>query len=136
MPSFSGVAHLALTVRDMTAAVRFYETVLGFERVGDVVAGPPDAGHPRRLLRHAGSGLVLGIHEPHERSGDRFDPQRTGLDHVAVAVDTREDLESWATTLDDHAVEHSPIRDAGYAEFVSFCDPDGTAWEIWFTTGS
>ena len=136
MVSFGGVAHLALTVRDMTASVAFYETVLGFERVGDVVEGPPEAGHPRRLMRHPGSGLVLGIHEPHRRSDDRFDPQRTGLDHVAVAVDTREDLESWATILDGHGVEHSPIRDIGYAEFLSFCDPDGIAWEFWSAAGS
>lgn len=135
-PSFSGVAHLALVVRDMTASVTFYEEVLGFERVGDVREGPPEAGHPRRLMRHPASGFVLGIHEPYERSNDLFSPQRTGLDHVAVSVGAREDLEAWAERLDARGVEHSPIRDIGYAEFVSFTDPDGIAWEIWYARPS
>ena len=135
-PTFSGVAHLALVVREMTPAVAFYESVLGFERVGEVVAGPPGAGHPRRLMRHGDSGLVLGIHEPIERSGDVFDPSRTGLDHVAVAVADRDALEAWTARLDAHGVEHSPVRDAGYAEFVSFCDPDGIAWEVWWAKPS
>lgn len=130
--TFSAVAHVALVVRDMTASVRFYETVLGFERVGDPQEGPADAGHPRRLMRHPDSGLVLGIHEPHERSGDRFSPQRTGLDHLAVAVADEDDLARWSARLAEHGVEHSPVRDAGYAAFVSFCDPDGIAWEIWW----
>ena len=132
--TFSGVAHVALVVRDMTASVTFYEQVLGFERVGEVSEGPTDAGHPRRLMRHSGSGLVLGIHEPHQRSGDRFDPQRTGLDHVAVTVDGPDALDAWSRRLTEHGVEHSPHRNAGYAEFVSFCDPDGIAWEVWAPT--
>ncbi|GAA4806134.1 VOC family protein [Actinomycetospora chlora] len=134
-PSFTGVAHLALVVRDMTASVTFYEQVLGFERVGDVREGPPEAGHPRRLMRHPASGVVLGIHEPHERSNDLFSPQRTGLDHVAVTVSSREELDAWSARLDAHGVEHSPVRDAGYAEFVSFGDPDGIAWEVWLPKG-
>lgn len=135
MASFGTVAHIALVVREMTPAVEFYETVLGFARVGDVVEGPPDAGHPRRLMRHADSGLTLGLHEPYRRSGDRFDPQRTGLDHVALTVADRAALEAWSARLDEHGVEHSPIRDAGYAEFVSFWDPDGIAWEMWWPKG-
>ncbi|MEJ2863585.1 VOC family protein [Actinomycetospora flava] len=129
--TFSGVAHVALVVRDMTTSVRFYEEVLGFERVGEVTEGPPSEGHPRRLMRHPGGGLTLGVHEPYRRSGDRFDPQRTGLDHVAVTVPDRATLDAWSTRLAEHDVEHSPTRDVGYAQFVSFCDPDGIAWEIW-----
>jgi glyoxylase I family protein len=133
--SFGTVAHIALVVREMTPAVEFYETVLGFARFGEVVEGPPDAGHPRRLMRHADSGLTLGLHEPYRRSGDRFDPQRTGLDHVALTVGDRAALEAWSARLGEHGVEHSPIRDAGYAEFISFCDPDGIAWEMWWPKG-
>ena len=79
---------------------------------------------------------MLGIHEPHERSNDLFSPQRTGLDHLAVTVAAREDLEAWAERLDVHGVAHSPVRDIGYAEFVSFEDPDGIAWEFWYARPS
>ena len=130
-PTFTQAAHVALVVRDMAASVAFYEQVMGFERAGERREGPPEARHPRRLLRHPGSGLVLGIHEPYERSNDRFDPQRTGLDHLAVTVADQTALEEWIAHLDRHGVAHSPVRDAGYAEFVSFEDPDGIAWEVW-----
>ncbi|HEY2221589.1 VOC family protein [Actinomycetospora sp.] len=133
-PTFTQAAHVALTVRDMAASVAFYERVLGFLRASERREGPPEARHPRQLVRHPDSGLVLGIHEPYERSDDRFDPQRTGLDHLAVTVTDRAALEAWVTHLDAQGVEHSPVRDAGYAEFVSFADPDGIAWEIWFPT--
>jgi glyoxylase I family protein len=111
-PTFTQAAHVALTVRE----------------------GPSEARHPRQLVRHPDSGLVLGIHEPYERSNDRFDPQRTGLDHLAVTVTDRAALNAWIAHLDAQGVEHSPVRDAGYAEFVSFADPDGIAWELWLPT--
>lgn len=133
-PTFTQAAHVALVVRDMAVSVAFYERVLGFLRASERREGPPDAGHPRQLVRHPDSGLVLGIHEPYERSNDRFDPQRTGLDHLAVTVTDRAALEAWVAHLDAQGVEHSPVRDAGYAEFVSFADPDGIAWEIWLPT--
>ena len=134
MPTFTQVAHVALVVRDMAASVAFYERVLGFEQASERREGPLEARHPRQLVRHPDSGLVLGIHEPYERSHDRFDPQRTGLDHLAITVVDRAMLNAWVTHLDAHSVEHSPVRDAGYAEFVSFCDPDDIAWEIWLPT--
>lgn len=135
VPPFTQAAHVALVVRDMDASVAFYEQVMGFEPASERREGPPEARHPRRLLRHPGSGLVLGIHEPYDRSGDRFDPQRTGLDHIAVTVEDHAALEEWIAHLDQHGVEHSPVRDAGYAEFVSFTDPDGIAWEVWLPRG-
>ena len=133
-PGFTQVAHVALVVRDMGASVAFYERVMGFEQASERREGPPEARHPRQLIRHPGSGLVLGIHEPYERSDDRFDPQRTGLDHLAVTVADHAALEEWIAHLDAQGVEHSPVRDAGYAEFVSFSDPDGIAWEVWLPT--
>ena len=133
-PTFTQAAHVGLVVRDMGASVAFYEQVMGFEAASERREGPPEARHPRQLIRHPDSGLVLGIHEPYERSNDRFDPQRTGLDHLAVTVADRPALEEWIAHLERHGVEHSPVRDAGYAEFVSFEDPDGIAWEVWLPT--
>ena len=135
MTTFGGVAHVALVVRDMAAAVEFYGRVMGFEAVTDRLEGPPEARHPRQLLRHPDSGMTLGIHEPLDGSGEGFSPQRTGLDHVAVSVADSDTLDAWTAHLDAHGVEHSPIRDIGYAQFVSFADPDGIAWEFWLPTG-
>ncbi|NMH96370.1 VOC family protein [Pseudonocardia acidicola] len=131
-PGFTGVAHLAMTVVDMEATAAWWERTFGFERLRRVDEPEGEQRHPRILIRHPGSGLVFGIHEPHERSGDRFDPDRTGLDHIALAVTERTDLDRWSEHLDALGVEHSPARDAGYAEFVSFTDPDGIQGELWW----
>jgi len=103
--------------------------VFGTERVSRVDEPPTERRHPRILVRHPDSGLVMGIHEPHDRSGDDLDPARTGLDHIAIAVTDRSELDGHPDTL---GVGHSPVRDAGYAEFVSLTDPDGIAIELWW----
>lgn len=131
MSTFTGIAHLAVVVRDLAASVDWYRRALGFEPAGAVVPGPAEAGHPRQVLRHAGSGLALAVHEPLQRSGDRFDPSRTGLDHFSLAVPDRAALDGWVRHLDGIGVAHSPVRDTGYAEFVTLTDPDGIAWELW-----
>lgn len=132
MPDFLGVAHVAITVNDMEATAAWWERAFGFERVKRVDEPPGEQRHPRILVRHAGSGLVLGIHQPHERSGDRFDPDRTGLDHLALTVDARERLDEWRQHLSGLGIETSPVRDAGNAEFVSLVDPDGVQVELWW----
>ncbi|MER6535966.1 VOC family protein [Streptomyces sp. 900105755] len=131
MSTFTGIAHIAIVVRSMDTSVDWYARVLGFEPVGGVRPGPAEAGHPRQLMRHADSGLALAVHEPLRRSGDMFDPSRTGLDHFSLAVTDRTALDDWARRLDDLGVSRSRVRDAGYAEFISVTDPDGIAWELW-----
>jgi glyoxylase I family protein len=133
MSTFTGIAHIAIVVRDMAASVDWHQRALEFQTVGGVMPGPVEAGHPRQIMRHADSGLVLAVHEPLRRSGDRFDPSRIGLDHFSLAVSDRTALDSWALRLDDLGVSRSPVRDTGYAEFVSVADPDGIAWELWAT---
>jgi glyoxylase I family protein len=131
MNTFSGIAHIAIVVRDMAASVDWYRSALGFEPVGGKRPGPVEVGHPRQLMRHADSGLILAVHEPLRRSGDMFDPSRTGLDHLSLTVHDRAALDGWARRLDDLGVPRSPLRDAGHAEFISVADPDGIAWELW-----
>ncbi|MFE2985965.1 VOC family protein [Streptomyces sp. NPDC059262] len=133
MSTFTGIAHIAIVVRDMTASVDWYRRALGFEPVGEVRPGPEGAGHPRQIMHHADSGLVLAVHEPLQRSGDMFDPSRTGLDHFSLGVSDRAALGDWVRRLDDLGVPRSPVRDADYAEFITVADPDGIAWELWAT---
>lgn len=129
--TFTGVVHIAVVVRDLATSVEWYRRALGFEPVGAVAPGPAEAGHPRQIMRHADSGLVLAVHEPLRRSNDMFDPSRTGLDHFSLAVADRSALDGWTRRLDDLGVPHSPVRDTGYAQFVTLADPDGIAWELW-----
>ena len=134
-PTFEGIAHLAVTVRDMEATAAWWERHFGFGRLHRVDEPPGEMRHPRILLRHEASGLVLGIHEPHDRSGDAFDPSRTGLDHVSFAVAERSELQAWMEQLDANGIAHSPVRSTPTAEFVSLADPDGIQIELWWAEG-
>jgi len=133
MTAFTGIAHITLTVSDLAASVGWYRRILQFEPVGAVRLGSPESGRPRQLVRHDGSGLTLALCAPVDHDGRRFDPGRTGLDHLSLAVDGEDALRSWVRRLDELGTPHSPIRDAGYARFVTLEDPDGIAWELWAT---
>jgi glyoxylase I family protein len=131
MATFSGIAHIAVVARDMITSVDWYRTVLGFEPVGAVMPGPDGAGLPRQPMRHADSGLMVVVFEPVRRSGDLFDPFRTGLNHFSLVVDGRAGIDKWARRLDELGISRSPVRDVGYAQFITTADPDGIAWELW-----
>jgi glyoxylase I family protein len=133
MPSFNRVSHVALTVRDMRVSAGWYERVLGFDFVKEFQVPPGDAGIPRILLLHQPSGLLVSLCEHAGRTGDAFDPRRTGLDHIALEVADRADLSSWMAHLDELGLGHSPVRDLGHACFVSLEHPDGVQIELWLT---
>lgn len=134
-PPLGGIAHVAVVVADMAATAAWWERVLGFERLARYDEPPGEQRHPRILVRHPGSGLVVGIHQPHGHTGEAFDPDRTGLDHLALTVPSREALDAWLARLDALGVEHSPVRDIGRARFVTLADPGGTALELWLVSG-
>ncbi len=99
MPSFNGVSHIALTVRDIRVSASWYERVLGFDSVPESHVAPGDSGVPRILLLHQASGLLLSLCGHPGGTGDAFDPRRTGLDHIAFEVADRAELGSWRATL-------------------------------------
>jgi len=125
-PSFSGPSHIGLTVRDRHASAAWYERTLGFRVLNEFTTGIP-----RVLMLHADSGFAISLYNHDERSGDRFNPLRTGLDHIALHVANRDQLDEWIAALDAAGVEHSPVRDLGHAVFVSLEDPDGIQFELW-----
>ena len=128
MPTFSGPHHLALSVTERHASAQWYRDVLGFEFVKEF-----DTAIPRILQMHVDSGFFISVYDHPDRSHDRFDPRRTGLDHIALALRGRDDLADWIAHLDSIGVRHSAIRDLGHARFVSLEDPDGIQIELWRT---
>jgi len=133
VPSFSRALHMALTVRDMRVSADWYERVLGFDFVREFQVAPGAAGIPRILLLHQQSGFLLGLCDHPGRTGDAFDPRRTGLDHIAFEVADRAELTSWMAHLDELGIGHSPVRELGHSSFVSLKDPDGVQIELWLT---
>ena len=126
-PEFPSLTHVALTVRDLSVSVPWYETLLDAKPALDEDTDP-DFHHTVYLI---GNGNLLGLHQ-HETpapEGD-FSEYRVGLDHVAFGVANRAELEKWAQRLDELGVAHSGLKDATYVSGVIFRDPDGIALEF------
>jgi glyoxylase I family protein len=126
-PDFPPITHVALTVRDLSVSVPWYEALLDAKPVLDEDTDP-DFHHTVYLL---GGGTLLGLHQHARPAPDEpFSEFRIGLDHVAFACADRAELEKWARRLDELGVAHGEIKDAGYGSGVSFRDPDGIALEF------
>ena len=125
MPSLSGLDHVALTVTNLEVSIAFYENVLGLEAIATLDDGP----FVRRLFALPG-GPHLGLTQHDVGSGAAFDPTTPGLDHLALACPSREELLTWVEHLDRHGVSHGGVQDAAYGGALSFRDPDGTALEL------
>ena len=122
----NGLSHLALRVTDLARAKRFYAETLGFPVVleqGDIV------------LVNA-NGVLLGMRggNPATAPDDRFDPYRVGIDHLALAVADPAALDGLARQLDAAGVRHNGVEDdpTTGGRYISFHDPDGIAWELYF----
>ena len=91
------IHHLRLTVTDLERSRKFYTSLLGFDVA---VESPPDddpsAGEVFKILFGGmvmiRGNLLMGL-RPMAPSGDRFDPDRVGLDHLSFGVASRADLE-------------------------------------------
>jgi glyoxylase I family protein len=127
MPEFPSLTHVALTVRDLSVSVPWYETLLDAKPVLDEDTDP-DFHHTVYLL---GNGNLLGLHQHKTPAPEgAFSEYRVGLDHVSFGVADRAELEKWARRLDELGIAHGGIKDAAYGSGLSFRDPDGIALEF------
>jgi glyoxylase I family protein len=129
--SISRVHHLGLTVRNAEASAEWYSTVLGFFRAGDYVS--PDGARRKVFLRHDRLDVRLGLCQ-HSRSDDStFDETRPGLDHLAFAVDSLDELMEWEQRLRAGGVAYTPASPANTIEgarVLVFRDPDDIQLEL------
>ena len=123
------IHHLRLTVSDLNRSREFYSGVLGFQVAMEFPAGV--------LLSNDSTLLALGPAPDPNRaiSGDRFDENRLGLDHLAITVASRDELERAVRTFDERGVPHGEITDFKpiYGlEFYGlfFRDPDNVQLEL------
>jgi glyoxylase I family protein len=125
--AFPPLTHVALTVRDLSVSVPWYEALLDAKPVLDEDTDP-DFHHTVYLLA---DNTLLGLHQ-HARPAldERFSEFRVGLDHVAFGCADRAELEKWARRLDELGIAHGQIKDANYGSGLSFRDPDGIALEF------
>jgi glyoxylase I family protein len=128
--------HLAITVTDLDASVRWYESVFNVHPVLDV----PHLGGVGKILAGTGGHLMFALHRHDTNDGGLFTETTTGLDHAGFAVPARPDLELWQQHLEDNGVvradtadkplTQSPIADEPYASVLVFRDPDNIQLEL------
>jgi catechol-2,3-dioxygenase len=131
MADFPALTHVALTVRDLSVSVPWYEALFDAKPVLDEDTDP-DFHHTVYLLGNT----LIGLHQ-HKTTAPagQFSEYNVGLDHVAFGCANRSELEQWEKKLNDLGVKHGGIKDAAYGSGISFRDPDGIALELFAPPG-
>lgn len=128
-PTLSGIHHVTLNIHDVDKSERWYREVLGFARVTSY-EGP---GFHRVIMRHPGSGIVLGLNRHEDVEGAQpFNERRTGLDHLALQAPDRPSLDAWINRFEDLGVAHSEVKPGVIpgSFLVVFRDPDDLQLEV------
>jgi catechol 2,3-dioxygenase-like lactoylglutathione lyase family enzyme len=127
--SVSGISHVAIRVTDLERSRRFYGDFLGFPVIlqaeGVVVFGV--------------GGALLGVRgdAPETPKQEPFDPFRVGLDHVAFAVESEEQLHEIQRELDSAGIRNEGVQDDSTfnAKALVLYDPDGIPLELYALAG-
>jgi len=126
-----------LTVRDPLRSAAWYIELLGMEKRYD--SFPSDGRVSYVCLDEPRRGLVLCLVGHPMNPGEPFSEARTGLDHLEFLVVRREDLDEWASRLDEPGIEHSGVRTPPYTQnaMLTFRDPDNIQLEFfWRAVGA
>ena len=110
--------HIAITVKDVEASVRWYEEVLGLKQPEAPNAWGPI---PILVLTEAGNGIALFPSESELKQGNT-------LMHIAFLVDYK-DLETAKARLDTKGIA-SEFQDHVSTYSLYFFDPDGYEIEL------
>ena len=126
------IAHIRLTVTDITRSREFYESVFNWPINLEMPEDADDATRGRLAFLFGGVIYNVGDSRVALRpvADDRFDEDRTGLDHLAFRLGSKSELDAAAAHLDSLGVGHEPIKDIGVMYILEFRDPDNIALEL------
>ncbi len=122
-PKTSGIHHIALRSKDFSTTKNFYQDIIGFPLVLDT----PD------LIGFMAGPAFIGFKKATAQDGEVFTPFNIGLDHVAIACETEEELHRFARGLADAGVENTGVKTDPALQklYVAFKDPDRIQWEFY-----
>jgi glyoxylase I family protein len=126
MPTFYGWSHISISVTDLAASEKWFTEVLGLQVVDRV----EHEGWSAVITGDPSTGLVLEAQHHEGNAGERFDPRRTGLDHIGLKLKTRAELDEWQDHLARLGVDHTPVVTKPYGEVLTFRHPDGIQFEL------
>ncbi|MBP1703888.1 MAG: uncharacterized protein H6Q38_2995 [Chloroflexi bacterium] len=122
------VHHQTLTVSNLERSLKFYTSLLGFQKVMDLST-------TRVLLSNGSAIIALSMPPDPSRAipNDVFNENRLGLDHLSFSVGSRQDLVDAVRLFDAEGISHGEIKDLGPAVPVyvlAFRDPDNIQIEL------
>lgn len=128
--SISRIDHLAFITPDLTGTVRFWRDLLGLE----LTMGIGHDGY-RHYFFQAGANLVAFFAYDGASAMERkFHGARTGaplgFDHVAMTVDSRQELFAWKDRLEAAGLEVTGPIDHGAFWSIYFFDPNNIPLEL------
>lgn len=125
----AGLHHVTLICSSLERTVPFYRDLLGMRVVKQTMnQDDPNARHLFFGDAEGSPGTVLSFFEY-----PRMEPGRVGVGsthHVALCVDSEEDLEGWRGWLGSQGVECTEVIDRSYFKSVYLRDPDGHIVEL------
>ena len=132
-----GFSHIRLTLTDIHRSKACYDQLFGMppgRDFSDQIDDPGIRDDPDRTYGGCSftfAGQTLGL-RPAAPDGDRFNPDRVGLDHVSFAVAEVGDLETADRRLTAAGIEHGQITDLPRFGVVilSVQDPDNINLEL------
>jgi catechol 2,3-dioxygenase-like lactoylglutathione lyase family enzyme len=130
MPVTSGFNHVATLTADMERTVTFYRDAFGAEVTFEMDA---KGDHPRMSILDLGGGAALNVFEVPAADiiGERRrQGHRGAIDHYALAVRSKQELEKVKDRLVAAGAEIGEIQQLGDEWSLFFRDPDGMELEV------
>lgn len=124
-PKTSGIHHIALRCKDMDRSKNFYQNIIGLQLVLDTID----------LLIFAAGSVFIAFKkaDPRRKADAAFSPFEIGLDHIAIACESEEELNRFAKGLSEAQVENTGVKKDETLQklYVAFKDPDRIQWEFY-----
>jgi catechol 2,3-dioxygenase-like lactoylglutathione lyase family enzyme len=127
--------HVAYPTADTGATYRFYTEILGFRLVAAVRGDHDPESNTDKPHLHTffamGSGEVIAFFDIEGVEKPARDHMPSWVRHLAMSVDSYDELMAWRQRLLDHAVKVSPVVDHGGIWFsIYFPDPNDVLLEL------
>ncbi len=123
----SGIHHITLRCMDFNRTKTFYRDVLGLQLVMET----------ETLIIFASGNVFIAFKqaEPKSQASAVFSPFEVGLDHLALACESEEELKRFAKGLKDAEIENTGVKmdETLQKLYVAFKDPDKIQWEFYMT---
>lgn len=129
---FNDIVHLGLSVSNLDASIKWYEQVLALQLVNKMDL----ADRSVAFVVNSSTGLVIALAQHSQGIKGDFNEMRTGLDHIAFGVESKDDLDAWESHFSSLRVVHSPVSHMEIGSVLVFRDPDNIQLEMFWRNPS